>query len=597
MKKAVLLVLTLAVLSVSVCAQNVPAGFDMSNYGVRIEPDKRVMIVLAALDAARTSNQAGEEVPVLNVQLSPEGAKFRELLRSDLAALKPDLRQRISTFVSSYKSRNSGKPDAEIVAPFISMAYALTPAPELADPVVTTDLPGSLLDVLDFAPLVRDFYRSSSISANIDDYVKRYRTASDGQLRTSGREMVGDLLGYLHTRPQIYYAEKVTTEAQKTGSKKTTIRQTETRERERRFFIVPEMLAPAGTVNFLNVRDDYYVIVPPDTDLTFSEARRGFLQFVIDPIVLNHAKDIATIRDSVKKLLDDRQKAGGTVSPDVYLTISRSLVTAADAKQSEALKIRIATQQSREKIGRMKTVEEKKAVTAELEKYKQTVADETALRLSEDYERGSILVFYFADQLKGSDESGFDIASSMREMILSFDPAKETNRYESFAESRNRARAAREAGRKNTGAAIIAENPVTTRLMEIQKTIETKNYTQAGSDLKQLLANNPDEPRIHYNLGRVASLSAEGITEPEAQKARLLEAKEAYERVIKIGQTKTVDRALLSLSYVALAKIYEFYDDKTYAAAVYDAAIKIGDVNGGAFKEALEAKARLAKEQ
>ena len=598
MKKAVFLVLALVVFSANAFAQNVPTGFDISNYGVRIEPDKRVIVVLAALDAARTTNQAGEQVPVLNVPLSAEGAKFRgDVLHSDLAALKPELRQRISTFVINYKSRNSGKTDAEIIAPFISMAYALTPAPELADPVVTSDLPGSLLDVLDFAPLVRDFYRGSSISANIDDYVKRYRTASDAQLRSTAREMVSDLLSYLHTRPQIYYAEKISTEGPKAGSKKSTIRQTETRERERRFFIVPEMLAPVGTVNFLNVRVHIFVYLPPDTDVTFSEARRGFLQFVIDPIVLNNAKDIATIRDSVKKLLDERQKAGGNVSPDVYLTISRSLVAAVDAKQSENLKIRLATQQSREKIDRVKTVDEKKAVSAELEKYKQTVTDETALRMSEDYEKGSILVFYFADQLKGVEDSGFDIASSMREMILSFDPAKETDRLAPFAEARKRALAAREERKNNPGSVMIAENPVTTRLIEIQKTIDAKNYTQANADLKQLLDKNPGEARIYYNLGRVASLSAQEITEPAAQNSKLLEAKVAYENVLRIAEKQRVDPALLSLSYVALAKIYEFYDENSYAAAVYDAAIKIGPVTGGAFKEALDAKARLVKEQ
>ncbi|HKX84725.1 MAG TPA: hypothetical protein VJL58_10935, partial [Pyrinomonadaceae bacterium] len=121
-----------------------PVGFDLSNFGVRIEPDKRVMIVLATLEAARSTDTAGESVAVINTPLSAEGTKFRELLKSDLAALSPDLRSRISAFVTQYKKRNSEKTDAELVAPFISMAYALGPAPDLADPVVTTDLPGNL---------------------------------------------------------------------------------------------------------------------------------------------------------------------------------------------------------------------------------------------------------------------------------------------------------------------------------------------------------------------------------------------------------------------------------------------------------------------
>ncbi|MCV4614794.1 hypothetical protein OFM04_33370, partial [Escherichia coli] len=86
-------------------------------------------------------------------------------------------------------------------------------------------------------------------------------------------------------RPQLVIVEKVKTETQKT--KKTTLTNVEIRERERKFLIVPEMLAPAGTVNLVNVKDEYFVIVPPDSDLESSGVRRGFLQFVIDPIVLS----------------------------------------------------------------------------------------------------------------------------------------------------------------------------------------------------------------------------------------------------------------------------------------------------------------------
>ena len=150
--------------------------------------------------------------------------------------------------------------------------------------------------------------------------------------------------------------------------------------------------------------------MPPDSDLTFSEVRRGFLQFVIDPIVINNAKDIETIRESVKKLLRERRKANKSISPDVYLTISRSLVAAIDDKQNENVRVRV-TDQSREKIAAMKTEVEKKAVADELDRFKKEQADESALRLSEDYDKGAILVFYFAEQLQGIEDSGFDIAS------------------------------------------------------------------------------------------------------------------------------------------------------------------------------------------
>ena len=599
MFKSIVLIF-ICLFSANVFAQNVPAGFDLSNYGVRIEPDKRVMIVLATLEAARMTSTSGEDVPIINTPLSPEGMKFRELLKSDLAALSPDLRQKISMFVTGYKNRNPKLNDAELVAPFISMAYALTPAPELADPIVTTDLPGNLLDVLDFAPLVRDFYRRSSFSGNIGEYIKTCQRLADGRLRTSAREMVGDLLNYLNTKPQLYFAEKVKVETRKGKSKSATLRQVETRERERHFYIVPDLLAPVGNISFVNIKDDYHVVMPaelpPDRDLSFSEIRRGFLQFVIDPIVNASSKDIETIRPAVKKLLEDRRKIDPSTSPDVYLTISRSLVAAIDAKQTENVRIAIATAQSRQRIDNTPGDADKRKVAQELEKYKSGLADETALELSEEYDKGSILVFYFAEQVKGLEDSGFDIASSMKEMILSFDPAKETDRYAQFSDARKRALAAREDRKKNPAANMMAENPVTTRLTDIQKLIDAKNYNQAYRELGKLLEKNPTESRIYYNMGRVASLSAEGITDVEKQKTTLLAAKNAFESVLKT-QNKFTDKALISLTYVALGKIYEFYDEKGYAIALYDKAIQIGEVPNGGHSEAMAAKARLIKDQ
>jgi hypothetical protein len=597
MKKAALLFSILLLVS-SVFGQAVPAGFDMSNYGVRVEPEQRLMVVLATLEMARYQNESGQEVKLINTPLSESGNRYRQELQNDYAALPDDLKQRIGLFISNYKKRHPKSTDAEIVSPFISMAYALTPVPELADPVITSDLPGTLLDVLDFAPLVREFYRRSGISARMGSYVKEYQQASDANLRGSAREMVSDLLGYLHTRPQTSYSEKVKTQTQKSGSKKTTLQQTEIREHDRRFYIVPELLAPVGNIIFLNIRDDYFVIVPPETDLALSEARRAFLQFVTDSLVLSNSKDVAAMKEGIKQLLDEQRKSNPNVSPDVFLTVSRSLAAAADARQLEHTKVALATEQARIKINQAKSVDEKKAISSELERFKKAAADDTALTLSEEYEKGSVLSFYFADQLKGLEDSGFDVAASMREMILSFDAAKEAGRLQSAADARKRALAAREERRKNSEVrSVLVENPVTAKLIEIQKMIEAKNYLQANSDLKTLLEKNPGDARIYYNLARVASLNAEAISDQEQQNKTLIDAKKNYEKVVELSARQSVDPTLLSLTYVALAKIYEFYDNNTYAVQLYDKAIAIGPLNGGAFKEALAGKQRLIKNQ
>ena len=55
-----------------------------------------------------------------------------------------------------------------------------------------------------------------------------------------------------------------------------------------------------------------------------------------------------------------------------------------------------------------------------------------------------MLAFFFADQLKGIESSGFDVANFFVDMISSFDPARESRRLTENAEARQRALAARQ---------------------------------------------------------------------------------------------------------------------------------------------------------
>lgn len=64
--------------------------------------------------------------------------------------------------------------------------------------------------------------------------------------------------------------------------------------------------------------------------------------------------------------------------------------------------------------------------------------------------------------------------------------------------------------------------------------------------------------------------------------------------MIDIATKQNVDAALVSLTYVALAKIYEFYDNNSYAMQLYDRAITLGKV-GSSYDEAIAGKARLLK--
>jgi len=607
MKRVFFLALIL-VLSSSVFAQNSSQSFDLSQYGVKIEPDRRLIVVLASLEAA------GLETP-----LTEKGKEFRQKLRTDLATFSPDLRQKMKFFVDQYKKRHAQSTEAELIAPFISMSYTLGPVPDLNEPTRATDLPGDLLEVLDFSPYVRQFYRSpikvtdgaeektTTVGARIEEYYKEYQATGDA-LRPSTILMVRDLTDYLHTRPQLTYFEQIKTEVQKGKSKKTTLSKVESRERTRRFFIVPDLLAQTGTINFRNIGDDYYAIVPPGTDLSESEVRRAYLQFILDPAILKNAKDILTFKDGIKSLLDERRKTNPDISPDIFLAVSRSLVSAADARQIYYQKFQEATFEARRKAnaGGKPISESVDAQGRKIAKWSDelyvingifvmpTAEDEMNLKLYEAYEKGAVLSFYFANSLKGLEESQFDIASSLRDIILSLDTTKETNRLTENADARKRALAVREENRKT--ALVIVENPLTKKLTEVEPLIQTQKYAEAETELNQLLKTNPTEPRVFYALGRVKSLSAATITDAEKRNQLIIEAKGFYEKVLNSATDKT-DTALISLTYVALARLYEYYDQNQYAIKIYEKVISMGDMKGGGYQEAVVARERLLKEQ
>src|SRR6476646_10539669 len=91
---------------------------DLTEYGVRIEPDQRLIVMMAALDAA------GFDPTPPTKQISP----FRAIVRKDNAALDPALRDRMKVFFD--KNRLPAPATAaDQAARYLSLAYALGPVP------------------------------------------------------------------------------------------------------------------------------------------------------------------------------------------------------------------------------------------------------------------------------------------------------------------------------------------------------------------------------------------------------------------------------------------------------------------------------------
>jgi hypothetical protein len=547
---------------------------------------------MAALEAAGFDPTPGKE-PSL----------FRKQLREDQANLNPDLRRKMRDFFDRGNRSRKRITPAEQSSPYISMVYSLTAVPELADPPRIDDLPGELLDVLDFAPLLREFYKKSGIEEKLPDYVRSYQAVGN-EMKPSAEEMVLQLTAYLHTQPEVDYTQKVKTEQKAKG--KGTLQKVESKFHRRTFYIVPDLVAVPGTVNFRNIGDDYFAIVPPGTNLAVSEVRRAYLQFIFDPLVLRNAKEIAAKRDGIKKLIDERTQKGGTVSQDVFLTVTRSLIAAADARQEEFDRIVGATYLARQQLAQTNDQNAKLKITQELDKFKRETSDETIARLYEAYENGAVLSFYFAERLKGMEESGFDVSGTLTDMIFSMEPEKEGDRLTQNLEVRNKALAVRKerqiyVAEQNQAQASrtdnVRERSLVAKLTEVEDMITQKSFDKAEDRLTAMLQDFPGEPRIFYARGRVASLSALDAINDDVRNERLNRAAAHYRSTILHTQSDGGDKALLSLAHVRLGKILEFNDQIEAAKAEYDAAIKLGAVKGGALKEAEEYKQKLEKPQ
>jgi len=561
-------------------------GFEVSEYGVDFQADPRLILVMTALDVAGLDTTPAGRQP----------SAFRAKLRKDLVNLDPTLRERLKVFYERNRLPAPANP-ADQAARYVSLALALGPAPTFEAPERSEDLPAGLLDVLDFAPLVQEFQRRSGIDERMVEYVRAYQAEGD-RLRAPTTEMVRALLTYLHTRPITSSSERVEV---KNPNKKSKEKTYTFRQKDRRFLILPDLLAARGAINFRIIGDDYYAVVPEGTDPSSSELRRAYLQYVIDALVLRFNKDIALRREQIKQLLTERQKAGAQVTPDVFLSVSRSLVTAADARYEEMRRLEFLSRDARARLTAAKTEAERATTGKAAQEEMKAIQDETVARLAEEYEKGAVLSFYFADQLKGIESAGFDLANFFSDMIASFDPVREAKRPAEYADAVQRATAAREArtaARRSASEVSVTtsskESAIVRDLAAIEDTLRNKDYNEAESRLREMLKEYPREPRIFFALGQTASLGASDATDENVQAERLNRALGHYRMAVAASSPET-DKAIMSRAHEAMGRINMFLENTAEAAKQFDEAIKIGDVRGGAYREALEGKKKLGQ--
>jgi hypothetical protein len=568
-------------------ARPVSALFDLAEYGVQFSLQPRLVVVMAALDAAGFDPAPGK----------PASA-FRLKVREDQSKLDPDLRAQMRRFYESHKLRQTSATPGDQAARYVSLAFALGQPPTFEAPPRADDLFVGVADVLDFAPLVREFYQRSGIEERLPAYLAEYRAEGDRLRRQTG-EMIKTTLNYLHTRPVTSTVERVSVPS--TGDKKKDAKRPNFTEyvHDRNFYVVPDPLAAPGAVNFRVIGDNYFVVVPPGADPTSSEVRRAYLQFVVDPLIHRFNRDIALKRTDIQGILDERAKlTPGGASPGVFDAVARSLVVAADARIGA--QARLADLQSRAAARLQASKDADRAtLTKEVQEERSSIDDEATAQLAEAYERGAVLAFYFAEQLKEQESAGFDFSDAIPDVLARLDAPRELRRPEEYAAARTRVAAAREKSLKEASNVSPTDANEAARragmiksLDEVSRMIQSRDYAGAEGRLRAMLVEYKGEPRVFFALGQTWSAGASDAANDETRDTRLNNALINYGNAIQSADRDN-DLALISRAHVARGRILAFLERNDEALKEFDAAIKIGEVSGGAYNDALAAKKKL----
>jgi tetratricopeptide (TPR) repeat protein len=185
-------------------------------------------------------------------------------------------------------------------------------------------------------------------------------------------------------------------------------------------------------------------------------------------------------------------------------------------------------------------------------------------------------------------------------MIAGFDPVREVARPNEYAAIRQRVLAERQA----RAASNKAEEPryseaetvkaatLVRKLSDVEELLRLKDYMNAEVRLKEMFQDFPREPRVFFALAQTANLAAQDATDEEVQADRLNRALANYRLALEASSPET-DRALISRAHEAMGRIHAFMDNTGEAMKEFDEAIKIGDVRGGAYKEAVTGKKRI----
>jgi hypothetical protein len=211
-----------------------------------------------------------------------------------------------------------------------------------------------------------------------------------------------------------------------------------------------------------------------------------------------------------------------------------------------------------------------------------------------------VLVYHFYEQIKAFEPVGVNIRDYFASLLRNIDFTREAARLTEYATRLERVKKLRtEATLAPAPKPTIgnADEKLVSQIVDADRLMKARSYESARLLLETALRENPNNARVLFGLAEVASKQATSLEDADRVEEALFAAIEYYRQAVKNAAPET-EQWLAQRSYVAAARILDFIAENNPAlaerlaadaVAAYEAALRIGKVEGGAFEEAEKA--------
>jgi len=486
----------------------------------------------------------------------PAAVPLREEVRKALAGVDPDLRKRLEEFYKA--NRRPSLDEATDAIRYRSLGVLMNAPPSFSVAVPRDRIPVDLKDILGFSALAGELYRTPAFRDLLPRLQQLFETATR-QVGTVVSPTVASVLAYLRTQP----IPVINVAAIRNAEGKVT-RPAMTRVRKLKVYIDPLLssrrisvrgdLVDAGDEPDRQLPGDRYaVFAGPSIAFEETALRLGTLKFTLDPIVQRNREEIENNRGKIDDILADNPPAFERYARAPISLVSDSLVSAINARFIE------------------KESGSRNAGVA-------SVADA--------HMRGELLTMHFYTRLPRYEEVGLDIGVFFPDLLRSLSPVAEVNREKEFIEARNAYDLERKANAANA-------TEFAGEILTADRLIKEKKFADARPILERVLRNSGNNARATFGLAQVV----ENVPDPIEKSAtatedeRIMAQEERLEAAVNLYRKAALNASsrelwLASWSHVYAGRILDFLDFRDEAIVEYQAAVKIGDVLEGAFKEA-----------